>query len=270
MCLADFLRYFDSLSVCYHYTPRATAWHELRFQSQFVLSKGGAQTATPAFGSSFYHFTLSSDATVFLSIHQADTRVAGTAPYIDIGALIYCEEEKKVVCDTQFVLERSVSQSVVLPPGQYVVIPYTSGAKMLAMKSCQRPFALAIHSDVAMEVRALPVDPPLLHAALLDIGRSTANEKSFNDVVSVYSHWSGPVLTYAVHVATNTTSTSPDKRNFEITLDCGKSENAISSVGNLKATHVLSSGELAVFHRLCPADDSKGYTFKYGIAWRSL
>ncbi len=101
---------------------------------------------------------------------QKDTRIVGTAPYIECGAMIARESVDGgapiVVADSGLIMDRETQTCVDLPAGVYLVIPYTLGVH-LQSRSAPVEFAVSLHAEAAIVTQQVPYNHMLAEAALL-------------------------------------------------------------------------------------------------------
>ena len=141
MCFEDVFEYFYSINVCMARHRSGEFWHEKRVRSCFVFNDSeqtGEDTEMTRFAPPMYVLSLSQQSKVFVSLFQEDIRDAHAAPYIDIGVTVL-----KLTPDYTFELaaasgaavERQVQTEMILPAGNYVVVPITTGCKYRHYKS---------------------------------------------------------------------------------------------------------------------------------------
>jgi calpain-15 len=264
MSFDDFLRYFDSINVCHQFAPSQAAWRETRVTSCFEREeqKSPAMLPSLARASSHYQFTSSAPSChAFLSIHQRDKRVPGAAPYIDFGALI-CASDGEVVADTGFAIESKAHVHCELKAGKYTLIPYTTGCKMVQHQAQRHAFTVCLlfEEEESVALESIPYNAQREKKAILQLTCGRGKKTQASPALCVFSWWNGPVLTYAVQVLA--------QKSAEITMDCGKSKNALSSSGALKAVTAVPADTTAVLHRLVPDNETQNYTFSYGLGWK--
>jgi hypothetical protein len=109
MSFGDFLKYFQSLSICYTHSPDGQAWSEARASGVFDATPHSSHVA-----SEFYELTVpacaecSQSACFMFTVYQSDTRDPLAPPYIDMGVMVLSADVKTVVADSALKVDRSV------------------------------------------------------------------------------------------------------------------------------------------------------------------
>jgi hypothetical protein len=139
MCFDDVVQYFYSMTVCMTLHRSGEFWHEKRVKSCFIFNDDdqSSENFDNRFIPPMYVLSLLQQSKVFVSVFQEDIRAARAAPYIDIGVTVL-----KVTADYSFELvasgmgvERQVQTEMTLPPGNYVVVPISTGCKYRHFKT---------------------------------------------------------------------------------------------------------------------------------------
>jgi len=128
MCFDDLLRHFFSINVCMadSSSNNNINWTEMRRKICFTFGSDG-NISTP-----MYIFTNKVTQKVYFSLHQEDQRCENALPYLDIGVSILQIQPDytyKLMGSSGNSAERQNQVEVTLPPGQYLVVPTTTGCK---------------------------------------------------------------------------------------------------------------------------------------------
>ena len=128
MCFDDLLKHFFSINVCLADSSANNniSWTEKRRKTCFTFGADG-NISTP-----MYIFSNKTTSKVYFSIHQEDSRCENALPYLDIGVSILQilpDYTYKLMGSSGNSSERQNQTDVTLPPGQYLVVPTTTGCK---------------------------------------------------------------------------------------------------------------------------------------------
>jgi Ca2+-binding EF-hand superfamily protein len=159
MSFDDVVLNFFSLNVCFvrHKAYCAQPWKEQRRKFFFDYQRiekqqddgendNGGDTAQSTFGEEnwsnpfriscpLYTLAVQEKGQFVLSIHQQDIRCEGSPTYIDMGLAVMRIDPQfhtfRLVCGTGNTCERqNMTNEIELEPGKYLVVPFTSGAKL--------------------------------------------------------------------------------------------------------------------------------------------
>lgn len=260
MAWHDFLKYFDSINVCFTTSPDGLEWEEDRKEGFFV--KDGDDSFGPEH---VYEFTLKTQTNVHAAVHQADTRNPSAEPYIEFGVMIL-DSEGQVMADSSIARSRETNCPAELEAGTYRVVPYTCGYKMNLFKRDRSRFMVSLHADQDGGSCLTPVahDPAISHAARTQVLLMDGKAKSFDKGLYIYSLAQGPVYTYAVVAKEG----EFEYASATVTMDFSSSQNVASHKPSLKHAVTVKAGDLAVMQHLGPIEDYEGYSMGYGMSWR--
>ena len=82
---------------------------------------------------------------VYVSVHQKDTRCVGAGPYIDIGVTVLAfspgsQSGYELIASTGNSADRqNQTEELCLEPGQYLVVPTTTGCKLRKVSQPSSP-----------------------------------------------------------------------------------------------------------------------------------
>ena len=113
--------YFDKLII-----SKIGHWHEFRFKGKFV------KKSEKTISNTYYSITLQTTTDITITIQQEDEKdseVQKLRPYMDIGIVILKTEDNSlnILYKKDLVIDRSLSIQVNLDPGDYIILPMTSG-----------------------------------------------------------------------------------------------------------------------------------------------
>jgi hypothetical protein len=287
MSFADFLRYFDSLHVCFWHSSSGQPWHEDRVEVNFIreleaVSQGGRssvdekdvvevsddpnvidlrksrQAAAHNFrllADKFFVVRVTTQSELCFSLYQHEE--------VDVGVLVVSNAEGKVVCDTRMDLQKREHARCVLAPGDYTVMPFTAAARLAGRDSYRCVLAVHATDPNAAHLSPRRTDPVLLWQMVEALVHERGKAKDTAPGVRTVSYWSGMCIFYAVE----TTDKLPHK--VSMTMDCSKSKNALS----LRAPLMTSSYDMfprnfRLFHVLVPADLEQPFTYSFALTWK--
>eukprot|EP01041_Mallomonas_annulata_P004099 gene4099-8154_t len=124
MTFEDMVKHFDSLNVC-NCRAGVRPWIEQRKKAV-----GGRVTV------SMFELQIKDRGVYYVSVHQADERIAKSSQYIDIGVAVLRLKGPggdmvgaELINAAAIVPERQVQLKLELTPGHYVIVPTTSGCR---------------------------------------------------------------------------------------------------------------------------------------------
>lgn len=129
MSYEDFFKYFDSITIC-----KTQNWEELRLKGKFIRVEEEEIEGNDWVISQFYYtFNLENPAHVEIGLHQEDERILGAdkRPYLDATYIILKKNDDghlSVAGMAEMYTSRDVEGAFNLEAGQYIVVPYTTGA----------------------------------------------------------------------------------------------------------------------------------------------
>ena len=128
MCFNDLLKHFFSINVCMADSSNNNNinWTEKRRKICFTFGADG-NISTP-----MYIFSNKTTSKAYMSLHQEDQRCENALPYLDIGVSvlqILPDYTYKLMGSSGNSAERQNQTDVTLPPGQFLVVPTTTGCK---------------------------------------------------------------------------------------------------------------------------------------------
>lgn len=143
MSFADLVKHFVSINVCMvrHLGLHKTPWIEERRKFYFSYNSKDTKANIDGSGVSCPMFELNVETagTYIFSIHQEDIRCAGSLPYIDAGITVLRENKDKTLTFVSGsgidISRQHQSDEVTLSPGKYLVVPVTTGCKILVKPS---------------------------------------------------------------------------------------------------------------------------------------
>jgi hypothetical protein len=276
MEFSDFLKYFSSVSICFIRSPKEKPWVEQRFSGEFVPTAGKADEEHLAAATTkhMYSLDVTKESDVWTVMYQADARLPGATPLIDQAVMIIRpasgDHTLQIVCDTKLEMQRQTNATVRLPPGKYIILPYTSGARAAAlMGASSRPYQLAVFADESSTIGSItlhPFEPALYNDVLCTILRTVGTKDTFGKDQQLWmwqarhggSHIYGCEIdpTYAKH--------------FSVTLDSATSTNARSHRTTTACTRVIAPGQLLLFHHLTPIAENLPTVYACDIAFKSI
>jgi hypothetical protein len=129
MSYEDFKTYFNAVNVCrLHPTGQpGKQWCESRKKGRFLFDGSRAQSTM------YVLRTACASSSCWVSLHQADERILGAKKYIDFGITVLKQNKdgtRTVVASTGVEVDRqSQLELTSLPPGEYSVVPITTGCQ---------------------------------------------------------------------------------------------------------------------------------------------
>lgn len=138
MSYEEFFQYFCSITIC-----KVQNWHELRMKGKFIcVEEEGGYENDWVISQFFYTFHLKKAGHVEIGLHQEDDRTLGAdrRPYIDMSYIILKKNSDNsftYICMADLQVARDVEDSFNLEAGQYVVVPYSTGA---LLRKSTKPF----------------------------------------------------------------------------------------------------------------------------------
>lgn len=138
MSMAEVLENFSFYTIC-----KVAQWEQLNMRGKFVTARSEEKTAedplagVAAFCTRWtYTLEITNPSTLIFGVHQQDERCAGhqfTAPFVDIG-LAVCRVDAEGHYHLHDLVEPEFSRQVFLeaklPPGKYIIVPYSTGISM--------------------------------------------------------------------------------------------------------------------------------------------
>ena len=156
MSFEDFVENFYSINVCMVRQPDRRAhgtirepWFESRERFQYQMmqcNESGLEATAPC-----YLLTIHEKCEdLYVSVHQKDTRCVGAGPYVDIGVTVLAFAPGtlsgyELIASTGNSADRqNQTEELCLEPGQYLVVPTTTGCKLRRVRLHAR--SLFLHS----------------------------------------------------------------------------------------------------------------------------
>eukprot|EP00466_Bigelowiella_natans_P011466 jgi/Bigna1/78372/fgenesh1_pg.54_\ len=140
-------KWYLDLTVCFTKSLRGKAWTEGRLDGTFLRDEK-SKDSNVVFGSEFYRFDVpegSESPHFFFQIHQQDTRLPSTPPYIELGLNILNAESLTLVGTTMVSRHRKAMTQQQLAPGKYLVAPFWGAGFLRVAKP--RKYVITIHGD---------------------------------------------------------------------------------------------------------------------------
>ena len=115
---------------------RVNEYEEVRVNGEFIKMKSESTNQYESLVRSkyFYEVKVQKKQIIVFGIHQQDIRidkVIHRKPYLSIGIVVLMKNQStgglNLVCMRDFVVERQVELEVELEPGEYIIMPRTSG-----------------------------------------------------------------------------------------------------------------------------------------------
>jgi calpain-15 len=140
MAFDDVLSHFFSLNVC----MTDMSWTETRRKSIFTYGAdlvdldGDGDTSESVVTSTIFKLTVKEQTTLHLGVHQEDERCLTAKPYLDVGLTLLkataegggdSEHAYELITSSGCSVERQNQISQDLSPGEYLLVPITSGCK---------------------------------------------------------------------------------------------------------------------------------------------
>jgi len=127
-----------------------------------------------------------------------------------------------------------------------------------------RSFVMSVHSAFAASLLQVPFCAQVYEEALelpvKELGEKRSIPGDGGELV-VYTHKAGY---WGVTLAVENKYT----QSMRVTVDCSKSDNLVSSAGELDSTMTIPAGETKICHHLLPQKQS-GWSWAYSMAWKS-
>jgi hypothetical protein len=286
MCFEDFLTNFATVSTCFIRSPRERQWHEKRFSGVFRSTAGDPLgiTASGALPQEMYHLTVTKECDAWTVIYQQDTRLPGASPLIDQAIMLvrveteYGEDDMAdptqritLISDTKIESNRQTNAPCHLVPGEYLILPYTTGTRVA--KGQERGFTVAFFADEPSATKSLaarPYDVEIYTGALCELLRTTGKKSVMGKDSQLWMH---ELRHGASHIyACAIDPASP--RSFSVTLDSAASQNARSHHESAGASSVVqrtvAPGELLLFHHLAPVQESQMTNYNADIKFKAV
>jgi len=134
MSFQDFNQQFRALNVC-----KVGDWEEVRVKGEFTTRLSTYDSSIKS--RYFYELSVQSKQRLLIGVHQEDERiqeVINRKPYLSLGIAILKKTPKgdlELVFMKEFAAERQVELDVDLDPGEYVILPRTSGCNLRKPKN---------------------------------------------------------------------------------------------------------------------------------------
>ena len=144
MSFEDFLENFYSINVCMVKPPKGTPgngrWFETRERFNYTMTDGGGDEGRIVSAPSYVLTVRDRNEHVYVSVHQKDTRCVGSGPYVDIGVTVLkfndATQKYDLIGSTGNSSDRqNQTESMCLEPGQYLVLPTSTGCKLRLVRS---------------------------------------------------------------------------------------------------------------------------------------
>ncbi|KAH8065857.1 calcium-dependent cysteine-type endopeptidase [Aureococcus anophagefferens] len=181
----------------------------------------------------------------YVAAHQADERGDGADAYVDLALVVLRRRDGGGydLVDAVFPsLERQVATPrLLLGPGAYVVIAWSSGARLRGGRA----------ADVSIVVHAA-TDAPLA----LTLGDASPYPEHGFTIHALTAGGNG--VSFAVE--------NLGEKPLDFTMDCGNARNAASHRGSLQHTAAVAPGALALLHHLSPAGPGL-WSWSYECEW---
>lgn len=302
----DFLRHFATVSTCFIRSPRERPWHEVRLTGVFRStapaaaasntsssssgSQDGALPGAPSVASdsmhasgalplSMYALTVTSPSDFWSVIYQPDVRLPDATPWIDQAILVIRMDDGEggarhltIVSDTKLESNRQTNAPAHLLPGEYIVLPYTTGTRLPS--GTDRSFQVALFSDESstldqggLSVR--PLDVALYTDVMCELLRSRGRKTVLgkDSQLWLYELRHGSSHLYGCVVAPSSA------KSFSVTLDSAPSRNARSHREVVSATttvqRVVPPGQLLLFHHLTPVQETTATNYECAIKFKT-
>ena len=132
MCYKDFVDNFDSLDVC-----RIRNWEEARVRGRFIRFTDSENATVDIVQSKWiYALNVPKKSHVVITLNQEDERIEGVfsrRPYLDVGIAVLKMDQQAgstFMVKRDYLHERSIELELILEPGQYMVVPRTTGCNL--------------------------------------------------------------------------------------------------------------------------------------------
>jgi len=244
---------------------------------------------------SMYKLQVNPVSEFFFSVHQKDKRVVDSPGYFDFGVTILkhnlSTDEFEFVASSGNSVERQLQCDVQqLGPGEYWVIPMSTGTKMIqskdqAVKNQQKPLlrrsaGLVVHSltKYTFEVVNKSEHPEeLIFRAMecaveLPVTKSENIEKKdvYGDESLVICNLRSGYAGRSYAAINNTDLPKFSKKHFyEVTLDLSKSENVIT-YHDKSVSVIVAPGETEILNHAFPEGESATFTVQAKRTQRKL
>jgi hypothetical protein len=200
----------------------------------------------------------------YVAAHQADERGDGADAYVDLALVVLRRRDGGGydLVDAVFPsLERQVATPrLLLGPGAYVVVAWSSGARLRGGRSADVSIVVHAATDAPLALSRAPADGAALGDAV-DVALKTLGD------ASPY-----PEHGFTIHALTaggNGVSFAVENLGdapLDFTMDCGNARNAASHRGSLQHTAAVAPGALALLHHLSPAGPGL-WSWSYECEW---
>jgi calpain-15 len=134
MSFKDFTQHFKALNVC-----KIGDWEELRVKGEFTNQLLDNEHVVKT--KYYYEIQVQQKQKIFVGVHQEDERIQDMLkrmPYMTVGVAIL-QKNKDATLDLvhlkEFSVERQVEFDVELEPGEYIIVPRSSGCSLQRPKS---------------------------------------------------------------------------------------------------------------------------------------
>ena len=205
-----------------------------------------------------------------------------TGKTVDLGLLLVSRDPKtgaisRILFDTPLTSSNQVVATCDLTPGQYLLLPYTSGTGMLQhLEGRAMEYTLTVRSDsgghsgaTGVKVIPVPSDTMLIDSAVVATmsqrsGPPPRVEGLAQGLTLITGDGDGGRLrSYAVRLSPLWTE------SVTVSMDCSASVNTSSHRGDLSHTQTLAPGEAVLFHHLTPTQTKTGgWTIEADIQWQ--
>jgi len=145
----DVMQRFDSLVVC-----KAVEMDEIRIKGKFLRIQDIEDSAIEIVMSKWYYtMSIERETNVIIGVHQDDERNIGNKqlrPYLDIGIAVLMKTragDLEIVDIRDFVRSRECEIELKLEPGEYIILPRTTGCTLRPLGN-KEEIPHLIHKDV--------------------------------------------------------------------------------------------------------------------------
>jgi len=149
MSFRDFLIQFQALNICY-----LQEWQEVRIKGRFIRVQDVDNSNIEVVFSRWYYDILITEQThLIITLHQEDERIEGTLPYrsyLDVGIVILRNNGTSVELMEvkDFVSRRECEIEVMLDPGDYIVLPRTTGCALKRLAEIKGKEVIELNSVI--------------------------------------------------------------------------------------------------------------------------
>jgi hypothetical protein len=184
-----------------------------------------------------------------------------------MGCMIVEVKSGDCIADSTLSFGREVNTGqVLLGPGKYMVVPYTSGGQLKAQSGTSRPFVVSLHADQStVELAPVASSAAVFGEALEDLILEDGTQKPIDGNCNVHSFTSGPVFVFGLSC-----NKDAQVQKVAITMDFSSSQNVQTNQASLKQTYNLTPGDFVVTQMLCPSNRKLRYSASYGMSWRTF